>query len=210
MELKFFNPYADIEQTQNRLPHWQQESAVYFVTFRLADALPAHLRQQWKNERDAWLEWHPEPWTAEVEREYHERFSGALECWLDESHGECLLRVPAAAKLVGDALTHFEGKRLHQLAWVVMQNHVHALFIPRPPWTMEQLMHSWKSFTAHALNQRLSRTGELWQKDYFDRLVRDRQHFANVVRYIRRNPSKAKLREGEYLLWESEQARAVE
>ncbi len=51
-ELRFFNPYADIRQTENRLPHWQQAGAVYFVTFRLADAVPTHLRSQWESERD--------------------------------------------------------------------------------------------------------------------------------------------------------------
>jgi hypothetical protein len=35
-ELRFFNPYVDIRFTANRLPHWQQEGAVYFITFRLA------------------------------------------------------------------------------------------------------------------------------------------------------------------------------
>ena len=52
-ELRFFNPYADIRFTANRLPHWQQVGAVYFVTFRLADAVPQHLRTQWESEREA-------------------------------------------------------------------------------------------------------------------------------------------------------------
>jgi hypothetical protein len=41
--LRFFDPYTDIRFTANRLPHWQQKGAVYFVTFRLADAVPHHL-----------------------------------------------------------------------------------------------------------------------------------------------------------------------
>jgi hypothetical protein len=28
-ELRFFNPYAEIRHTENRLPHRQQEGAVY-------------------------------------------------------------------------------------------------------------------------------------------------------------------------------------
>jgi hypothetical protein len=40
-DLRFFNPYAEIRHTENRLPHWQQEGAVYFVTFRLADSIPS-------------------------------------------------------------------------------------------------------------------------------------------------------------------------
>ena len=59
-ELRFFNPYADIRFTANRLPQWQQQGAPYFVTFRLADAVPAHLRTQWESERAAWLRVHPQ------------------------------------------------------------------------------------------------------------------------------------------------------
>ena len=57
-EFQFFNPYDDIRFTANRLPHWQQKGAVYFVTFRLADAVPQHLREQWESDRKAWLRFH--------------------------------------------------------------------------------------------------------------------------------------------------------
>ena len=66
-ELRFFNPYAEVRHTENRLPHWQQEGAVYFVTFRLADAIPAQLRYQWEDEREVWLKFHPEPWSFEID-----------------------------------------------------------------------------------------------------------------------------------------------
>src|SRR5437763_9425763 len=78
-ELRFFNPYADIRHTENRLPHWQQQSATYFVTFRLEDAVPMRLLKQWESEREAWLRVHPEPWTTEIEQEYYQRFSGAID-----------------------------------------------------------------------------------------------------------------------------------
>jgi hypothetical protein len=70
-------------------------------------------------------------------------------------------------------------------------------------------MRSWKGFTARQINKPLERSGSLWQRDYFDRLVRDEKHFANCIRYIRRNPEKARLGGGEYILYESETARAI-
>ena len=209
-EPTFFNPYADIRHTENRLPHWQQEGAVYFVTFRLADAVPKELLDRWNDERDQWLRLHPPPLTPAQEREYHERFTGEIERCLDAGHGSCALRKPEVAKLVGDALQYFDGERCHQVAWVVMPNHVHALFIPRPPWTLEKLLHSWKSFTAHAINKACGMEGTVWQKDYFDRLVRDEKHFANCVRYIRRNRVKASLPVGNFQQWEREMARGIE
>ena len=203
-ELRFLNPYADIRQTENRLPHWQQEGAVYFVTFRLADAVPTRLLAQWEDDRNAWLRVHPEPWSHEVEREYHQRFSGAIERWLDAGHGACLLRRPECAQILAEALRHFEGQRVIMISSVVMPNHVHALFVQNPEWPLEKLIQSWKRFTAREINKVLERSGSLWQRDYFDRLVRDEKHFANCVRYIRRNPEKANLGGHEFILYENE------
>jgi hypothetical protein len=77
-ELRSFNPYAEIRHTENRLPHWQQENAVYFITFRLADAVPSHLRNQWERERASWLRLHPEPWSIEIELVSPERSNAGL------------------------------------------------------------------------------------------------------------------------------------
>ena len=208
-ELRFFNPYADIRQTENRLPHWQQQGTVYFVTFRLADAIPSRLRNQWEDERDAWLKVHPEPWTNEIEGEYHQRFSGAIEHWLDSGHGACLLRRRECAEIVVETLRHFEGERVVMISAVVMPNHVHALFVQNQEWPLEKLLQSWKRFAAREINKLLARSGPLWQRDYFDRLVRDEKHFANCVRYIRRNPEKAGLSKDQFILWESEIAKAI-
>src|SRR5205823_4882774 len=201
MELHFFNPYAEIRHTENRLPHWQQEGAVYFITFRLADAVPIRLRNEWQNERDAWLGVHSEPWSKEIQLEYHQRFSAAIERWLDAGRGSCLLRRPDYAQIVGETLRHFEGERLVMISFVVMPNHIHALFVQNPEWPLEKLIHSWKRFTTRQINKLVGRSGSFWQRDYFDRLVRDEKHFANCVRYIRRNPEKANLAAEEFVLW---------
>ena len=141
---------------------------------------------------------------------YHRRFSGTIEHWLDSGHGSCLLRQREYAKLVGGALQHFDGIRYAQIAWVVMPNHVHTLFVQQADWPLERLIHSWKLFTARRINKPVGRAGSLWQRDYFDRLVGDRPHLSNCVRYIRRNPGRARLRAGEYVLFESDLARTIE
>ena len=208
-ELRFFNPYADIRHTGNRLPHWQQEGAVYFITFRLADAIPSRLRNQWESERETWLKIHPEALSDEIDREYHRRFSGAIERWLDAGHGACLLRRRECAEIAAETLRHFEGERVVMISSVVMPNHVHALFVQNPEWPLEKLIRSWKGFSARKINSLLERSGNFWQRDYFDRLVRDEEHFANCVRYIRRNPAKAQLTQNEFILWESDLARSI-
>jgi putative transposase len=208
-ELQFFNPYADIRHTENRLPHWQQNGAAYFVTFRLADSVPISLRNEWENERDGWLRVHPEPWSDETEREYHQRFSGAIERCLDTGHGSCLLRLTECGQIVAETLHHFEGDRVAMISFVVMPNHVHALFVQNADWPLEKLIHSWKRFITRQINKLLERQGSFWQRDYFDRLVRDEKHLANCIRYIRRNPEKANLSSNEFILWESAVARDI-
>jgi REP element-mobilizing transposase RayT len=127
---------------------------------------------------------HPQPWSAEVEREYHERFSGAIERWLDAGQGSCILRRPNCASIVAEALRHFDGDRLALISSTVMPNHVHALLVQNADWPLEKVLRSWKSFTSRKINSLLDREGSLWQRDYFNRLVRDEKHFASCVRYI--------------------------
>ena len=158
---------------------------------------------------EKWVRVHPLPWSAEVEREYHERFSGSIERWLDAGHGSCILRRQDCAKIVGEALRYFDGSRLALISCVVMPNHVHALFVQNADWPLEKLLRSWKSFSSRKINSLVDRDGSVWQRDYFDRLVRDEKHFANCVRYIRRNPVKASLRSGEFIVYESDLARDV-
>jgi hypothetical protein len=140
--MKFFDPYEHIRFTKNRLPHWQQNGAIYFVTFRLADALPKNLLEQWQEERDAWLKWHPLPWSVDTEQEYHRRFSRRIEEWLDAGHGSCILSRRAYALEIAAAVRHFDGTRVNMISFVIMPNHVHALFAPMRDWPLEKIVHS--------------------------------------------------------------------
>ena len=212
MELKFFNPWTDTAVGANRLPHWEQSGATYFVTFHLADSLPARLLAEWGKERDAWLRWNPEPWSPAQEGEYHQRFSGAIERWLDEGHGECLLHRADVRAAVAGVLTKFDHDRYWHHAWVLMPNHVHLLFSMKEGIALPDLLKAWKGVSSRTARQVLglrATDAAFWQKDYFDRLVRDAGHFANCARYILRNPVKAKLRAHEYTLHLSEETHAL-
>lgn len=209
MQTKYFNPWREIERTHNRLPHWQQAGASYFVTWRLADSLPKALLDQHYHEREQWLRSHPEPWDEATEAEYHQRFSARMDAWLDEGHGSCLLRDSRCSEIVSQALRHFDGERVAMISFVVMPNHVHGLFTLNQAWKLEELIHSWKRHTANEINRMHGESGALWMKDYFDRLIRDPSHLNNCIRYIRNNPNKARLRAGEYVLYESPLAQNV-
>jgi hypothetical protein len=199
---RFLNPLLDIDRHANRLPHWQQAGATIFVTFRLADSIPEEKLGPWRDARDAWLRLNPKPWTDVQDAEYRTRFAEPFEGWLDAGAGSCVLSEPNVAGIVARALDHFEGSRSVQHAWVIMPNHVHALFSLCEGWRLEKILQSWKRFSAHEINRLMGRTGTMWQEDYYDRMIRDGDRFRKCVEYIRSNPVKAGLPEGRFLLFE--------
>jgi REP element-mobilizing transposase RayT len=145
---KFFNEFAPIEFHRGNLPHWRQEGVTYFVTFRLADSLPQEKLDQWREEREIWLKHNPLPLSPKDEAEYHERFSGRLEQWLDQGSGSCVLALPECRAIVENALRHFDGQRYTLGESVVAPNHVHAILAPKSGHELSDILHSWKSFTS--------------------------------------------------------------
>jgi carbamoylphosphate synthase large subunit/REP element-mobilizing transposase RayT len=194
------DPQQPIVQKRGHLAHWEQTGATYFVTFRLADSIPADVLSQWKCERAAWLKLHPQPWDWKTAREYMRRFEEEREHWLDQGHGSCLLREPRAAAIVAESLNHFDRERYLVDAYVIMPNHVHVLFKPLGKNSLADILHSWKSFTAQALNREMNRAGALWMHESFDTIVRDAEHLRACREYIAQNPAKARLSEGGFIL----------
>ena len=174
------------------LPHFDAPGKTQFVTFRLHDAMPASRRSEW----EAFL-------AIEDDKERRTQ----IEAYLDRGVGECHLRRPDVAKLVEDALLFFDGERYEMLAWVVMPNHVHALFETTTA-PLDEVLHSWKSFTSKAANKLLGRTGDFWELEYYDRYMRNEEHFRKTVRYIENNPVQAHLvREPAQWPWSSARRR---
>jgi REP element-mobilizing transposase RayT len=198
--MAFFKPSAPVTKHTRDLPHWEQNDVWCFLTWRLADSLPQAKLQEFQHAKLAWLNLHPRPWTDEIEAEYHDRFAAQIDEGLDRGTGSCLLRDPRNAKIVADALLHFDKERYELDAFVVMPNHVHALVKLFSEHPLEQIMKSWKGFTAQMINRRESRTGPVWQSEYWDRLVRTPEHFAKYAEYIALNPTKAGLHPGKFIL----------
>ncbi len=171
-DYKFFDPRGEIDHVTGNLPHWRQQGVVYFSTFRTADALPAPLLRRWQAEKDSWRQLHPEPWDDATRAEFIERFPRRLQEWLDAGHGECLLAEPEPHAIVGRALRHFDGERYTLDEAFVAPNHVHAVLTPAAGHELSAILHSWKSFTAHEINRALGRTGDLWQQESYDHIVR--------------------------------------
>jgi len=158
------------------LPHVDVPGLIQSITFRLADSLPHDVLDRLADEK-----------LDDAERRKR------IESFLDAGHGECLLARPEIAQIVENALLHFDGERYRLIAWCVMPNHVHVLIETRAGHPLAAVIHSWKSFTAKEINSMLGRSGEVWQREYFDRYIRDDRHLQAVIKYIEENPVKAKL-----------------
>src|SRR5216110_457264 len=192
--------HGDIKIARRHLPHWDQEGATYFVTFRLADSIPNTLLIEWHDELQTWLKFHPRPWDHKTAKEYERRFVDGPEKWLDRGHGECHLRNQRLAAIVANALRHFDRERYRLDAFVVMPNHVHVLVQPKSGHSLSEILHSWKSFSAHSINKALHRKGDFWMEESHDRMVRDFEELERYRDYIKENPVAAKLGEGEFIL----------
>jgi putative transposase len=194
-------PDRPIKIYRRHLPHWRQVGATYFVTFRLADALPQSKLNELKLWREQWERTHPEPRREEDWEAYAKQYMMMVDRWMDEGAGECVFRNKECALILRDALLQFDVEHYHLFAFVVMPNHCHVVVQPSDDWELEKIIGRWKGFTGHAVNVKLCRTGSLWQEESYDRIVRDENHLRKVVRYIGRNPQKAGISEEKWMRW---------
>jgi REP element-mobilizing transposase RayT len=95
--------------------------------------------------------------------------------------------------MVQETLLKDDGKKYRLSAWVIMPNHVHLLAARFEEETLADIMQVFKSITSHKANKALRRSGEFWMPDYFDRYIRNADHFNRTVKYIENNPVKARL-----------------
>ncbi len=180
------------------LPRWTKEEAVYAVTFRLADAVPADVSEAWRLEREEIVQRAQQqgrPLNCAEQAELQRLYSAKIEAFLDAGHGDCLLKDPRAAEIVQDALKHFDNERYEIVAWAIMPNHVHVVLKPLAGQELPKIVQSWKSFTSKEINRLLNRQGSLWMEEYYDHLIRDEKDFANQVEYALTNPERASLRD---------------
>ena len=170
------------------LPHWHQDNKVQFVTFRLADSLPQQKLAELSAYKEEWLNKHPQPWDAQTQEAYNHDVLLKVDRWLDNGYGDCILGHEEVRKIVADALLFYHGKRYLLHHFVIMPNHVHLLLSPIGDYEVTKSVGSVKQFTANAINRTLNRTGEVWQRNVFDRMVRDAHNYDAYVNYIYNNP----------------------
>jgi putative transposase len=196
---------------RNRLPHLAPMGATFFVTFRLADALPrsviSKMEEEYISERN---EFKVLGSTGTNKRKIiaHEKRFLKIDSELDKGlFGECILKNKEIAGLIAMEIKRFDGTLYHLLSYCIMPNHVHLIFdtsaqltngllediIPGNYVQLGKIIKTLKGKTARLANQFLGRRGTFWQKDYYDRYIRNDRQLEDVVNYIINNPIKAGL-----------------
>lgn len=146
--MPFYDPSHPVDSYQRNLPHWQQGEVSIFITWTLADSLPKGATAKLKARRAHWLASHPKPWTDDTEKEYYVNFANPINEMLDRGFGECILKDPALAMIVGKSLLADHDKKYRLDSFVVMPNHVHALVTFFEGVKMEKILQSWKGGSA--------------------------------------------------------------
>ncbi len=140
-------------------------------------------------------------WFVKFEDLLHKAHSGPM--WMKDER---------VANIIAEGLRKHDGDDYRLDAYCVMSNHVHTVFKPllsqeelragfdeeehlmftsdHP--SLSRIMHSLKGSSARACNLTLSRTGQFWEHESFDHVVRDGK-FYSIIRYVLNNPVKAGL-----------------
>jgi REP element-mobilizing transposase RayT len=156
------------------------------VTIRLYDAVPDALIESWKME----LSWTEKTSTLTTRSRVLRK---RIDAYQDAGYGACWLSDPRIAELVESSLLRFDQERYRLLSWCIMPNHLHAIIERWDGFPLNAVLHSWKSYIAHEANRVLNRSGRFWFREYYDRFIRNEQHYADAVEYVESNPVKAKL-----------------
>jgi putative transposase len=238
-----FNPDGEVRVYVRNLPHWRQPGVTYFVTFRQDDSIPVKVLAQWLDIRQRWYrangldpKWQdsePDRFDADyrripagVRRAFERQQARLLHEELDRCHGSCVLRHSDPQIALSDSLRFFHRQRLWLGDFVIMPNHVHALFVPfsgpdsesqatgsqATGWELEDLLGSIKKWTSRLIGNWLAEQPEalrpvgsehnkarFWQHESYDRIVRDTEELAKFRRYISENPAAAKVQVGDYV-----------
>ena len=98
------------------------------------------------------------------------------------------------------ALRFWHGKKYRLVAWCIMPNHVHVVLHLLPGQKQAEVVKSWKIHSARAANRLLGRSGAVWEREYYDRLLRREGELDRAVQYVLNNPGKAGLKNWK-LVW---------
>lgn len=101
---------------------------------------------------------------------------------------------PSARDIVLSSCCHNHRKSYELNVAVVMPDHAHMIFASlvdeqeRQIHSLNEIMRTIKSASAHLINRRLNRQGHVWQEESFDHVLRSSENLDAKVDHVLRNP----------------------
>ena len=104
-----------------------------------------------------------------------------------------ILAEQAVVKIIQDELAFASSKHgWHVGRYVIMPDHIH--FFARSEPTAKNLssfMKLWKEWTSKRIQKEIGAAGNIWQKEFFDHLLRNPQSYDLKWQYVAENPVRA-------------------
>lgn len=79
------------------------------------------------------------------------------------------------------------------LAYVIMPEHFHMIIQPSDERSLSKIMNFIKGNFSRKYNQIYGRTDPVWQKRYYDEVMKSEKDIINKINYIHKNPVSKKL-----------------
>ena len=97
-----------------------------------------------------------------------------------------------------------QAGHVDSLAFVVMPDHLHWLFMLNGTRELAVVVNTVKSYSARKINSCRKSSGQVWSVGYYDRAARSDDDIIQIARYIVANPLRAGLVENvaQYPLWD--------
>jgi len=176
------------------LPHYQPQSGIFFITYRLHFDLPPDFRDKIKNRRiqlASKKQFQPD----ELDKILFDGFDNYLAlCNTSPKY----LSEPKIAKIVMQSLDKMANKQYKLYCYCIMPNHVHILIQPLVKqkgryFSLAEIMRGHKGATANRINKILHKQEHIWHGESYDHHVRSQEEFDRILFYIINNPVKAGL-----------------
>jgi REP element-mobilizing transposase RayT len=197
---------------RNRLPHIQPVGGSFFITFRLYNSLSKQLlkkiQREAEEEKFCLLSMADDEERRKLETDLRQRYFNLLEKELEKgSGGNHWLSDQQVANIVQEELFKWDGIYYDLLCFTIMSNHVHMVIdtsvqllneevyldIENNYVQLDQILKRIKGSTACRCNRVLSRSGQFWDRESWDVLIRNQRMLQNVITYTLENSVKAGL-----------------
>lgn len=193
-----------------RLPHFHRVGATFFITTNLYGAIPKNILQKLRVKRDSLIEQIKQENQEDKERKIYmarRAYFYELDTYLDAcQNSPKYLAIPEVATIVEEEIRRYDQQDYNLVAFTLMSNHIHLVLdfsiqlkqiIPFDLdlyTNVSEVMRKIKGSSSFHANKVIDNSGNpFWGASYYDRYIRDYNHFFGAVNYTINNVVKAKI-----------------